>query len=233
MVESFISRKAQTKFSVPGAHMLSDFKDIVRIGGWRGLFRGFTPYLLHSLISESEIGYDKPTMTIIKAQGIYASLMVLFGGPLTIHFTRMQNLDYPSQFRFLKGFSRMIATEGFTPLYRGSLGLLIGVLLQIPLTVASIVVFDLYTYKLSCFMAGIIISHPFYLLATRVMNAPLYRQGRDNRAFRNTITAFLYTWKTQGVSGFYRGFAPTLMFNCILWADYLRVMYKDGFCKDE
>ena len=38
--------------------MFSDFRDIVKMNGVRGLYRGFTPYLLACLIESTSIESD-------------------------------------------------------------------------------------------------------------------------------------------------------------------------------
>ncbi|TNV76960.1 hypothetical protein FGO68_gene684 [Halteria grandinella] len=223
MVESHITRKTEKKLYIPGVRMLSDFKDIVRIGGWRGLFRGGTPYLIWQVINQVEINYEPPTIMLFKAEAIFSSLILFLDSPLIIQFSRMQNLDYPRQSHFVQGFTRMIATEGLSTQYRGFPGYLIGRCLQLYFAWVSIKVLPLCSDKiipLSFLMAGQVISHPFLLLSQRVMNAPFF-------------STFMYTWKIQGFRGFYRGFAPSTVAYLSIFAPYLLREIAIGSYKDE
>jgi hypothetical protein len=38
----------------------------------------------------------------------------------------------------------------------------------------------------------------------------------ERRAYRNTLTAFIYTAKNEGIFGFYRGFVPLILLNISL-----------------
>ncbi len=71
MVDSMISRKSGNqrgkyfKFS-SGNTMIGDFKDIIKVSGVRkGLYRGFTPYYLSSLINDIHIDSRPPWPLII------------------------------------------------------------------------------------------------------------------------------------------------------------------------
>jgi hypothetical protein len=108
--------------------MLQDFKDVIKIAGFRGLFRGFTPYFLGQLINDIEFKAESPSTTVLKAQTALFVLDLFFWNPLMIQSLRKQNLDYP-QSSFRKSLSHMMATEGLTPLYRGYPALLAGLYL--------------------------------------------------------------------------------------------------------
>jgi hypothetical protein len=38
----------------------------------------------------------------------------------------------------------------------------------------------------------------------------------ETRAYRNTLTAFIYTAKNEGIFGFYRGLVPLILLNISL-----------------
>lgn len=52
---------------MPGVRMLSDFKDIVKIGGLRGLYRGFTPFFISQLMNGVEFTSSPPSTLMLKA----------------------------------------------------------------------------------------------------------------------------------------------------------------------
>jgi hypothetical protein len=49
------------------------------------------------------------------------------------------------------------------------------------------------------------------LISKKVMCGPILRSEVERRAYRNTLSAIIYTAKTEGVLGFYRGFVPMIL----------------------
>ena len=69
------------------------------------------------------------------------------------------------------------------------------------------------------FIGGTLIVHPFYLLGMRVQCSPFSPSPRQNS---NTVNCFNYVLKTQGLSGFYKGYAPSLLLYTLMIYPELR-----------
>lgn len=74
--------------------MMSDFRDIAKVGGYRGLFRGFTPYLFNQLINDITVESKPKHWKAQKAQLLLFCADILLWNPLQILSTRLQNVDY-------------------------------------------------------------------------------------------------------------------------------------------
>ena len=55
-----------------------------------------------------------------------------------------------------------------------------------------------------------------YLISKKVMCGAILPTEFERRAYRNTLSAFIYTAKKEGIFGFYRGFVPLILLNISL-----------------
>jgi hypothetical protein len=85
-----ISRKYEFHrgFRFPGLNMLSDVKDIIKVGGLRGFYRGFLPYFLNQSFNDFEFSSNKPSVFVIKASMALVMMDIILWNPLMIQSIR-------------------------------------------------------------------------------------------------------------------------------------------------
>ena len=108
-------------------------------------------------------------------------------------------------------FSEMVKNEGLSIFYKGFFPIFVSAVALIPFYALSRWEdFREYhaKYAFPSGLAGLLLSHPFYVIALKLYCGSLYHTQVEREAYRNTMRAVLYTAKTEGLFGFYRGFVP-------------------------
>ena len=54
-------------------------------------------------------------------------------------------------------------------------------------------------------------SHPFIVIARKVQYGPVYKSALERNVYSNVFKAGIYTMKSEGVKGFYRGLVPSMI----------------------
>lgn len=152
--------------------MLSDFKDIIRVSGTKlGVYRGFTPYFLSSLINDIEVQSQPMVIQVLQLQSVMLCMDLILWNPLQILSNRMQNVDFGQKPSFLRSFKELMTKEGMSPIYRGYPFILIGLFIQqwfLRSSLAMIQIKGVEIFALPTHIFGCLISHPFMVIAKRV-----------------------------------------------------------------
>ena len=78
------------------------------------------------------------------------------------------------------------------------------------------------------FVAGTLLVHPFMLLGMRVQCSTSSKTDKVRYLTRNTISCAQYIKKTAGISGFYKGFFPSLIIYSLLSHESLIESYRNS-----
>ena len=139
---------------------------------------------------------------------------------------RMQHLDYPMERdgSLTRAFLYLYRTEGPSIMFKGQFAHWCASLVKLLFIMQSDKCAkssnrDIIKYSMPCVFAAYLCSQPMYLISKKVMCGPILRSEVERKAYRNTLSACIYTAKTEGVLGFYRGFVPLILLNMSL--DYM------------
>ena len=88
-VDSLISRRKSerpqgprlTLGQVPGVKMVLDIRDIMRVAGFKGLYRGLSPYIMSQVINDITIQSNPQTVRVLQAQTLLFCIDLLFWNP--------------------------------------------------------------------------------------------------------------------------------------------------------
>ncbi len=110
-----------------------------------------------------------------------------------------------------------------SPIYRGYPAMVLGLIVQQEMLMYGVVLAQsgLSNLGLPAFFLGLFLSHPFFLISKRVQFSPHYTSTLKNAAFRDSFSTAVYTYKTEGLLGFYRGFVPSFLVYCSFYLPYV------------
>ena len=208
--------------------MCSDLRDIKNASIGTGLYRGFSMYLAASILSRFGREYVDPNQQLSQSQyfTLYYSVNLSFRNPMILLANRMQHLDYPMErgVSLTRAFLYLYRTEGPSILLKGQFAHWCSSLVKLLFIIQSEKCTkssnrDLIKYSMPCIFAAYLCTQPMNLISKKVMCGPILRSEVERKAYRNTLSACIYTAKTEGVLGFYRGFVPMILLNMTL--DYI------------
>jgi hypothetical protein len=193
--------------------MYKDFRELHNAQAKRGIrsfYRGFFPFMTEHLFIGADFESVNPSLEkYFSSYKLTASLLLL--NPLAIICTRMQLIDSVINKSFYGVISETIKGEGLSIFCRGFFSNVLSAIPVIPFYILSKEEGLREYHKKYAFpsaLAGLLLSHPFYLIAVKLFAGSLHHTQVERDAYRNTMRAVLYTAKTEGLFGFYRGFVP-------------------------
>ena len=194
--------------------MYKDFRELHNAQAKRGIrsfYRGFFPYMTQHLFVGADFESENPSL--VKYFSSYKmTTYLLLSHPLSIICARMQLVDSVMNKSSKGVISETIKGEGLSIFYRGFFPSILSAITVIPFYVLSKDEGLKEYHKKYAFpsaLAGLLLSHPFYVISVKLFAGSLHHTQAEREAYRNTIRAVLYTAKTEGLFGFYRGFVPT------------------------
>ena len=193
--------------------MYKDFRELRNASTKRGIrsfYRGFSPFMTQHLFNGPDFESLNPSLEkYFSSYKLAASFLLL--NPLSIICTRMQFVDSVMNKSFYGVFSETVKGEGLSIFYRGLFPNVLSAITMIPFYVLSKWEGLREYHKKYAFpsaLAGLLLSHPFYVIGVKLFAGSLHHTQVEREAYRNTMRAVLYTAKTEGLLGFYRGFVP-------------------------
>lgn len=114
--------------------------------------------------------------------------------------------------------SQTVKNEGLSIFYKGYFPFISQIIPMAPFYLLSKIKEPREYYKLYAFpsaLAGLLLSHPLNVIAVKLWSIPHSQVEQD--AYRSTMRAILYTAKTEGLFGFYRGFVPMTIIRAALY----------------
>ncbi len=163
--------------------------------------------------------------------GVQASLVTLTGYPFDLIKARLQTQRYPTSWECLKG---TVRKEGVLGLYRGSSMPWLSHMLKRPIQFAASEYLktlsgkrnpgkprylDNYVIGGVCGLIGPVFGTPLQVVKVAV-------QTRTDKEVRNSWDYIKSNYRKSGISGFYRGFLPTVMKDSIFGMSFVGSYYS-------
>ena len=131
----------------------------------------------------------------------------------------MRLVDSAMNKSFYGVLSQTVKVEGLKIFYKGFIPFILQGLPMVPLFILSTLKetrgenHKLYAFPSA--LAGLLFSHPLNVIAVKLWS--LHHSQVEREAYRNTMRAILYTAKTEGLLGFYRGFVPMTIIKAAIY----------------